>query len=213
VKLLDALRRDARAGEGVVAEEIARIRGLYDGLLREKYDKTEPRLADLDQLQTIAAGFPDRATFLATLALEPPQATSDLGSGAANDDDALVLSTAHSAKGREWDAVFVIWAVDGWFPLSRSLDEEDEIEEERRLLYVALTRARDHLFVSYPLAVYDSRRSGDYTLDQVSRFLDRGVRETMQRVVVDPSPPSGPAPDATPQSIDVRAALRARFGG
>jgi DNA helicase-2/ATP-dependent DNA helicase PcrA len=213
VTLLDALRRDARTGEGAVAEEIARVRGLYDALLRERYDKTEPRLADLDQLQTIAAGFPDRATFLATLALEPPQATSDLGSGSGAEDDALVLSTAHSAKGREWDAVFVIWAVDGWFPLSRALDEEDEIEEERRLLYVALTRARDHLFVTYPLAVYDSRRSGDYTLDQVSRFIDRGVRETMQRVVVDPSPPTGAAPDATPPSVDVRAAMRARFGG
>ncbi len=101
----------------------------------------------------------------------------------------LVLSTAHSAKGREWDAVFVIWAVDGWFPMARALGDEEQIEEERRLMYVALTRARDHLFVTYPLNVYDTRRGSDYSIDQLSRFLDRGVRELMQRVVVDtPNP-------------------------
>ena len=209
---MDALRHRPSEGEGAVAEDIARVRVLYDDILRDRYDKWEPRIADLDQLQTIAAGFPDRATFLAALALEPPQATSDLGSGSASDDDALVLSTVHSAKGREWDAVFVIWAVDGWFPLSRALDDEDEIEEERRLLYVALTRARDHLFVSYPLAVYDSRRSSDYSLDQISRFLDRGVRDTMQRVVVDASAQTSAAPDRAAPTFDARAALRARFG-
>jgi DNA helicase-2/ATP-dependent DNA helicase PcrA len=214
VSLLDGLRRDADRGFSGVAGEIARIRMLYDDLLRERYDRAEPRLADLDQLQTIAAGFPDRAAFLAALALEPPQATSDLGTGVSAEDDTLVLSTAHSAKGREWDAVFVIWAADGWFPLSRALSEEDEIEEERRLFYVALTRARDHLFVTYPLAVYDSRRSGDYTLDQVSRFLDRGVRATMQRVVVN-TPREGAAADAptSAPAVDLRAAMRARFGG
>ena len=213
VALLDGLRDTGPSREGGVADEIARVRVLYDDVLRERYDRTAPRLADLDQLQIIAAAYPDRETFLAALALEPPQATSDLGDGAANDDDALILSTAHSAKGREWDAVFVIWAVDGWFPLSRSLDDDAELEEERRLFYVALTRARTHLFVSYPLAVYDSRRSADYTLDQVSRFVDRGVRETMQRFVVD----QGRSPDqreavVTPV-VDVRAAMRARFGG
>lgn len=213
--LLDALRTDAVKGKTNVAEEIARVRGLYDNLLREKYDRAEPRLADLDQLQTIAAGFPDRATFLSALALEPPQATSDLGTGTSDDDnDALVLSTAHSAKGREWDAVFVIWAADGWFPMSRALSDDDEIDEERRLFYVALTRARDHLFVSYPLAVYDSRRSSDYTLDQVSRFLDRGVRHTMQRVVVNTNAEVATKPqEPVKPALDLRAAMRARFGG
>ncbi len=125
----------------------------------------------------------------------------------------LVLSTAHSARGREWDAVFVIWAVDGWFPMGRAPGSDEEIEEERRLMYVALTRARDHLFVTYPVNVYASRRGADYGMDQLSRFLDRGVRESMQRVVVEPPPPPEPAPGqrAAPQ-VDVRAALRARFG-
>ena len=106
----------------------------------------------------------------------------------------LILSTAHSAKGREWDAVFVIWAVDGWFPSARSLGDDEQVEEERRLMYVAMTRPRNHLFVTYPLNVYDTRRGADYSMDQLSRFIDRGVREGMQRVVVDR--PESAEPDA-----------------
>ncbi len=212
VKLLDLLRAGTSA-EGGVGIEIGRVRGLYDDILRERYDRVEPRLADLDQLQTIAGGYPDRAAFLSALALEPPQGTQDLGFGGDTEDDVLVLSTAHSAKGREWDAVFLIWTVDGWFPLSRSLGDDDQIEEERRLMYVALTRARDHLFVTYPLNVYDTRRGADYSMDQLSRFVDRGVRELMQRVVVD-TPDAGKPAVATPVEplIDLRALLRGRFG-
>ena len=136
--------------EGAVARDIARVRVLYDDILREQYDRAEPRLADLDQLQVIAGGYPSRAVFLSALALEPPQGTQDLGFGSDSEDDTLVLSTAHSAKGKEWDAVFVIWAVDGYFPLSRALGSDDQVDEERRLMYVALTRARNHLAVSYP---------------------------------------------------------------
>jgi DNA helicase-2/ATP-dependent DNA helicase PcrA len=179
-QLLDALRTSPADVEGAVTVEIARVRRLYDDILRERYDRVEPRLSDLDQLQTIAGGYPSRAAFLSALALEPPQATRDLGFGATSDDDVLILSTAHSAKGREWDAVFVIWAVDGWFPSARSLGDEEQIEEERRLLYVAMTRPRNHLFVTYPLNVYDTRRGADYSMDQLSRFIDRGVREGMQ---------------------------------
>ncbi len=213
------LLADLRVGgaddtEGRVGREIVRIRALYDDILRERYDRVDPRLSDLDQLQTIAGGYPDRATFLSALALEPPSATSDLGFGGGDaDDDTLILSTAHSAKGREWDAVFVIWAVDGWFPMSRALGDEAQVEEERRLMYVALTRARNHLAVSYPLNVYDTRRGADYALDQVSRFLDRGVRKAFQRVVLETvregEGTEGPAPPAP--EVDVRALLRSRF--
>ncbi len=213
VQLLDALRSHPTERDGTVSHEIARVRRLYDDILRERYDRVEPRLADLDQLQTIAGGYPNRAAFLSALALEPPQATQDLGFGSGSEDDVLVLSTAHSSKGREWDAVFVIWAVDGWFPMSRALGSEEQIEEERRLLYVALTRARNHLFVTYPLNVYDTRRGADYSIDQLSRFLDRGVREKMQRVVVEKIDGAPPSPDAgTPPEIDLRALLRGRFG-
>ena len=212
-QLLDALRISPVDVEGAVTVEIARVRRLYDDILRERYDRVEPRLSDLDQLQTIAGGYPSRAAFLSALALEPPQATRDLGFGADSEDDVLILSTAHSAKGREWDAVFVIWAVDGWFPSARSLGDDEQVEEERRLLYVAMTRPRNHLFVTYPLNVYDTRRGADYSMDQLSRFIDRGVREGMQRVVVDrpESAPSDPT-EGTHPVVDLRAMLRGRFG-
>ena len=199
---------------GSVSVEIARIRAFYDAILREKYDKPEPRLADLDQLQTIAAGYPSRAAFLSALALEPPSATQDLAGGAGGEDDVLVLSTAHSAKGKEWDAVFLIWAVDGFFPSGRALDDDDETEEERRLMYVALTRARDHLAVVYPLNSYGSRRGADYTIDQLSRFLDRDVRARMQRVTLaEAEPPAAPPPPPNmAPALDLRALLKGRFG-
>jgi DNA helicase II / ATP-dependent DNA helicase PcrA len=212
--LLRALRTSRPDGSDVAADIIA-VRGLYDAILKERYDRADPRLADLEQLQTIAAGYPSRAAFLEALALEPPQNTQDLAGAAEEDDDKLILSTTHSAKGKEWDAVFLIWAVDGWFPLSRSIADEDELEEERRLMYVAMTRARKHLAVTYPLNVYASRRGQDYSMDQLSRFLDAGVRKKLDRVVLEengstaaPAPSSGKAP-----LIDLREMLRNRFGG
>jgi DNA helicase-2/ATP-dependent DNA helicase PcrA len=212
VSLLDGLRSGPVLDEAQVAADIARVRQLYDNILRERYDRVEPRLADLDQLQTIAAGYPDRATFLSALALEPPQATQDLPGGSSREEnDCLILSTAHSAKGKEWDAVFVIWAVDGWFPSARCLNTEEETEEERRLMYVALTRARNYLSVTYPLNAYSSRRGADYSLDQLCRFIDRGVRDNMQRVAL--AGDNAPA-DIEPRKqplLDLRALLRSRF--
>lgn len=210
--LLERLQ-NAPEAEGSVALDIARVRTLYDDILRERYDRVDPRLADLEQLQVIAGGYPSRAAFLSALALEPPEATQDLGTGASDDErDCLILSTVHSAKGKEWDAVFLIWAVDGWFPMSRAMSSDDELEEERRLMYVAMTRARNHLAVTYPLNAYNSRRGADYSIDQLSRFVDRGVRELMERVV----PKLESAPEASAESktaLDLREILRKRFGG
>jgi ATP-dependent DNA helicase UvrD/PcrA len=212
VALLNELRSGPLLDEAQVAADIARVRQLYDNILRERYDRVEPRLADLDQLQTIAAGYPDRATFLSALALEPPQATQDLPGGSHEENDCLILSTAHSAKGKEWDVVFVIWAVDGWFPSARCLNTEEETEEERRLMYVALTRARNYLSVTYPLNAYSSRRGADYSLDQLCRFIDRGVRDNMQRVALasDNKPADVEAPQKKPL-LDLRALLRSKF--
>ena len=213
VNLLDGLRNGPLQDEAQVSADIARVRLLYDNILRERYDRVEPRLADLDQLQIIAGGYPDRATFLSALALEPPQATQDLPGGSSKeDDDCLVLSTAHSAKGKEWDAVFVIWAVDGWFPSARCLNSDEETEEERRLMYVALTRPRNYLSVTYPLNAYSSRRGADYSLDQLCRFIDRGVRDNMQRVALSANNAPAPADETPKQSqLDLRALLRSRF--
>jgi DNA helicase-2/ATP-dependent DNA helicase PcrA len=214
VSLLDGLRNGDVADEAQVAAEISRVRLLYDNILRERYDRVEPRLADLDQLQTIAAGYPDRATFLSALALEPPQATQDLAGGSREENDCLILSTAHSAKGKEWDAVFVIWAVDGWFPSARCLNNDEDTEEERRLMYVALTRARNYLSVTYPLNAYSSRRGADYSLDQLCRFIDRGVRDNMQRVALGTdNAPAVTEETAKQPLLDLRALLRSRFGG
>lgn len=213
--LLRRLKSKRRSAEddGGIGEDIDEIRKLYDSVLAERYDRSEPRLADLDQLRVIAAGYPNRSAFLAALALEPPSNTQDFANASDTDDDALVISTVHSAKGKEWDAVFVIWAVDGWFPSSRSIDDEAELEEERRLMYVAMTRARNHLAVTYPLNVYATRRGQDYSIDQLSRFIDKGVREKMQRVVPKENDETGPA--ATPivqgPALDLRALMKGRF--
>jgi DNA helicase-2/ATP-dependent DNA helicase PcrA len=213
VSLLDGLRNGLSVDEAKVAAEISRVRLMYDDILRERYDRVEPRLADLDQLQAIAAGYPDRATFLSALALEPPEATQDMAGGSREEDDCLVLSTAHSAKGKEWDAVFLIWAVDGFFPSSRCLNSEEETEEERRLMYVALTRARNYLSVTYPLNAYSSRRGATYSLDQLSRFIDRGVRDNMQRVTLSAERVGAEAKtNASEPVLDLRALLRSRFG-
>ncbi len=211
--LLDQL---AGTPGGDLGHELARVRLVYDDILRERYDRVEPRLADLDQLQVIAGGYPSRGAFLAALALEPPSATQDLAGGGTDEQDALILSTVHSAKGKEWDAVFLIWAVDGFFPMSRAMADDDELEEERRLMYVALTRARNHLAITYPLNSYGSRRGADYSIDQMSRFLDRGVRELMERVVPrwDDEPPSPPPGGGTAgAAVDLRALMRQRFSG
>jgi DNA helicase-2/ATP-dependent DNA helicase PcrA len=210
-QLRGLVNRDGDAGGAKVSSDIAAVRAVYDSILKEKYDRPEARLADLDQLRTIAAGYPSRTAFLAALALDPPSNTQDLAGGSESESDALVLSTVHSAKGKEWKAVFIIWAVDGWFPASRAIEDPDELEEERRLLYVALTRAKDELAVVYPMQVYGSRRGAEYTFDQLSRFLDRGVRATMQRVVVEePGDVPTSAPLGAP-TVDLRALVRGRF--
>jgi DNA helicase-2/ATP-dependent DNA helicase PcrA len=218
--LFDGMRRVERQDQPhSPAESIRLVRQLYDPLLQATYDDAPPRMADLDQLETIAAGYPDRTTFLATLALAPPAATQDLAVGSTDEDDALILSTVHSAKGKEWDAVFVIHASDGVFPMARLANDEAQIEEERRLLYVAMTRARHELYVTYPLHSYATRTGADFAYSQLSRFLDPGVRQTMQRVTIgEPEPPLHPLPGPREGAVlepivDLRALLRGRFGG
>ena len=215
VTIFAELRTPPKTGSRALATEIARIRTMYDGILREKYDRPEPRLSDLDQLESIAAGHPERAAFLAELALAPPSSTQDLAEGTTGEDDLLILSTTHSAKGCEWDAVFLIWAADGWFPSSRALRDEDEAEEERRLMYVAMTRPRKALHVVFPVNVYGSRWGADYSMAQLSRFIDVEVRNKMQRRSAGgpakrPSAP-GDAGGGRPE-IDLRDMLRGRFG-
>ncbi len=212
--LVTLMRRISESSGADPGTDIALIRGVYDGILRHRFDDAEARLNDLVQLEHIASGYQGRGAFLSALALEPPSATSDLEQGSENDDDdALVISTIHSAKGKEWEAVFVLWAADGWIPSSRSIKDAHQLEEERRLFYVALTRAKRHLHVSYPLYAYANRWTADFALDQKSRFLDAGVLATLQRVqiVADTSADEPPPASGVTSTLDVRAALRARF--
>src|SRR6202023_199166 len=114
-----------------------------------------------------------RSRFVAELTLDPPRSTGDLAGPPSVDDDWLVLSTVHSAKGGEWDVVHVLHAADGMFPSDMACGDPDGIEEERRLMYVAVTRARDVLEINVPLRYYHRRhgRSDDHSYGQLSRFL------------------------------------------
>jgi DNA helicase-2/ATP-dependent DNA helicase PcrA len=142
----------------------------YLPILKEQYDDYPKRTRDLEHLHTIAGGYPGIEEFLADLALEPPDGSVVDVEAADRDDERLVLSTIHSAKGLEWQCVFVIWVVDGRFPSVYSFITEDELEEERRLFYVAITRAKRHLFLTYPINVYD--KASGMLLSKPSRFLD-----------------------------------------
>ena len=121
------------------------------------------RQSDLAQLVQIASTYPSRERFLTELTLDPPSATSDEAGTPFLNEDYLILSTIHSAKGQEWRSVFILNAVDGCIPSDLSTGSVDEIEEERRLLYVAMTRAKDHLHLILPqrFFAYQQRSNGD----------------------------------------------------
>ena len=153
-------------------------------MFARRYDAAEARLADVDQLEQLAAGYPTRGRFLDELTLDPPSSTGDLAGPPLLDEDWLVLSTIHSAKGLEWDVVHVIHAADGMIPSDMATGDDDEIEEERRLLYVALTRARDALHVSFPQRYYRRPRGLEdpHAYAQLSRFLPEEVLAHFDRV-------------------------------
>src|SRR5207302_9246720 len=117
------------------------------------YEQPEMRVRDLDQLELLSQQATSRAGFLADLTLDPPVSTSDLAGPPILDEEYVVLSTIHSAKGCEWDVVYLIHAADGIIP-SDMADGDAAYDEERRLLYVAMTRARDALYITFPLRYY-----------------------------------------------------------
>ena len=119
-----------------------------------RHENADIRAGDLRQLEAIAAGYSSRERFLTELTLDPPSATSDEAGVPLLDEDYLILSTIHSAKGQEWRAVYLLSAVDGCIPSDMSTGTTAQIEEERRLLYVAMTRAKDHLTVVVPHRFY-----------------------------------------------------------
>ncbi|MBV9322305.1 MAG: ATP-dependent helicase [Chloroflexi bacterium] len=183
------------------AAELARIRKFCEPLVEARYSSPRARLQDIEQLEQVAGGYSSRSRFLSELALDPPSATSDLAGPPLLDEDYLILSTVHSAKGGEWDVVHVIHAADGMIPSDMSTSNQDEIEEERRLFYVALTRARDNLYVYFPLRFYRRPRGMDdaYHYAQLTRFLPESVQSLFEQRAVGTA--SSPEPGA-PASVD-----------
>ncbi|MEK6694535.1 MAG: ATP-dependent helicase [Nitrospirota bacterium] len=152
------------------AEQMNAVCGYYLPILKQQYDDYPKRTKDLEHLYTIAARYGSLGSFLADLTLEPPDSTLLNVETADRDAERLVLSTIHSAKGLEWHTVFIIWALDGKFPSFYSLTSDEDIEEERRLFYVAVTRAKQNLYMSYPVNVYD--KISGMVFSKPSRFID-----------------------------------------
>jgi DNA helicase-2/ATP-dependent DNA helicase PcrA len=150
------------------SEQLSAVLRFYRPLLKAKYDDSPRRGRDLEHLQAIGKRYKSSAKLLDDVALDPSEAIQ--GNGVARGKGYVTLSTVHSAKGLEWDTLFVIWMTDGWFPSSRFNDEFDDLEEERRLLYVATTRAKRQLHFVYPVNVYRGVESDSFPT--VSRFLE-----------------------------------------
>jgi len=165
------------------AAEIARIRRFCEPIFQQRYSSPQARLHDIEQLEQVAGAHPTRGRFLSELALDPPTSTSDLAGPPLLDEDYLILSTVHSAKGGEWDVVHVIHAADGMIPSDMSTGDDEAIEEERRLFYVALTRARDNLYVYFALRFYRRPRGLDdaHHFAQLTRFLPEPVQSLFER--------------------------------
>lgn len=161
------------------------VREWYRPHFERIYEHFHIRLGDLDQLELLSGQYPSRERFLSELTLDPPNATSDLAGRPLLDEDYLTLTTIHSAKGMEWDTVYLLNVVDGSFPSEFSTGKPELIEEERRLLYVALTRAQNDLILVAPLKFHignQSRQGDAHVYGGRSRFMTEKVLKTLDAV-------------------------------
>ncbi len=207
--LLETLTTDERTLPP--AGQVERIRRFYEPIFQRVYDNSTTRLRDLDQLEQIAGRYAERTSFLADLTLDPPHSTQDFAGPPLLDEDYLILSTIHSAKGCEWDVVHLIHVADGMIPSDMATGDEIEIEEERRLLYVAMTRARDALCLYFPLRYYDRPRNhGDrHSYAQLTRFIPEADRHHYQLELPLAAAGADPALDPDFDSQAGRAAVDA----
>ncbi|HJP65172.1 MAG TPA: ATP-dependent helicase [Actinomycetota bacterium] len=195
-----------------VATQLERIRTFLEPVIARRYAGPVSRIRDLEQLEHLASGSPSRARFLTDLTLDAPHATGDLAGPPLLDEDYLILSTIHSAKGLEWDVVHVIHASDGMIPSDMATGHPEEVEEERRLFYVALTRARDALHVFAPLRYHRRQPRGledAHTYAQVTRFLPPDVRRRFDErtsFTDDERWPDADRGAGTPASVDAALA-------
>lgn len=209
--LMESLTTEATEAHGWQAQ-LDGVRRWYQPHLERLYDGFETRTADLEQLEQISGAYASRERFLTELTLDPPSASGDLAGGPMLDEDYLILSTVHSAKGQEWDAVFVLNVTDGNFPSEFAAGKDDMIEEERRLMYVAMTRAKQSLALLAPLKfhVTAQRRDGDkHVYGARSRFLTEPLMATMKTVFKGRQSRHGAGPE-TKSNTRIDAAARMR---
>jgi DNA helicase-2/ATP-dependent DNA helicase PcrA len=207
VELFSTLR-----GKSTWPADIEAVGLWYEPHLERIREDATVRRADLLQIEQIAAGYPSRERFLTDLTLDPPDATSDEAGPPHLDEDYLILSTIHSAKGQEWTKVFLLNTVDGCIPSDLAVGEREEIEEERRLLYVAMTRAKDslHLITPQRFFVHGQAARGDrHVYASRTRFISESMLGQFERVSwPPPSAPSGRAPQP-----DIRVDLKSKMRG
>lgn len=180
--LFDALK-DAAPDHVSPADKVAHLINYYQPIFTTRYDDYLKRRKDLEMFQQITERYRSVGTLLADLALEPTSESVTDITAPGTDDEKLILSTIHSAKGLEWHSVFVLYALDGRFPVSRAALNDDAMEEERRLMYVACTRAKENLFITYPINIYD-RESG-LVLSKPSRFIAGLPEDLLDTWVID----------------------------
>jgi DNA helicase II / ATP-dependent DNA helicase PcrA len=193
--------------------ELELVRLWYEPHLERMHEDAETRQADLIQLEQIAAGYPSRQRFLTELTLDPPDATSDQASVPLKDEDYLILSTIHSAKGQEWKSVFVLNVVDGCIPSDLGAGTSAEIEEERRLLYVAMTRAKDnlHLVVPQRFFTHGQNAHGDrHVYAARSRFIPHRLLPHFESISWPPArtEDTGRSPLGHGPRLDIGARMR-----
>jgi DNA helicase-2/ATP-dependent DNA helicase PcrA len=191
--------------------QVGRVREWFEPHLERIYEASEVRSGDLVQLERISQQFATRERFLTELALDPPQATSDVSGAPRLDEDYLILSTIHSAKGQEWDAVYVLNVADGNFPSEFSTGRAELIEEERRLLYVAITRAKTSLHLLAPLRYYVTQqphRGDAHVFGARSRFMSRAVLAQLEEVTWPTEEAGSVAPGNEAPRVDVAGKLR-----
>jgi DNA helicase-2/ATP-dependent DNA helicase PcrA len=204
-----------RAGTAVWPAEIEYARRWYEPHLERIHEDAATRQADLVQLEQIAAGYPSRERFLTELTLDPPDATSDQAGVPLLDEDYLILSTIHSAKGQEWKSVFVLNVVDGCIPSDLGTGTTAEIEEERRLLYVAMTRAKDslHLVVPHRFFTHGQNAQGDrHVYASRTRFIPAALTQHFECVRWPlATAAAGGRKDAREVRFDVSAKMRSMW--
>ena len=178
-RLMNALADPQKPWQG----QVRMVRDWYKPHMERIYESVHTRIGDLDQIEQLSANYPSRERFLTELTLDPPSAAGDLAGTPHRDEDYLVLSTVHSAKGMEWDTVYVLNVVDGSFPSEFSTGKQELIDEERRLLYVAMTRARNELHLCVPLKFMLTQQSRDgdgHVYGARSRFVTDKLLKTVE---------------------------------